>query len=180
MVDALTADNGAALSLQIHHCDMILTFGDEPLTNTVSTLCPRCFATTPRRLLLGKAVLNVQVKIEQLGDFASGAWFPNLVQCSQNVLAETTIRIRNLLHRTFQGLEELTKPSPAMSASALQGNANRYVRSSRARGQQLNKHVPYSLRLVLSSIANQSVRTFESPGSFHFHFPVVICTRPDN
>jgi hypothetical protein len=33
---------------------VILTFGDEPLTNTVSTLCPRCFATTPRRLLLGK------------------------------------------------------------------------------------------------------------------------------
>src|ERR1039458_10210235 len=72
---------------------------------------------------LERAVLNVQVTIEQLGDFASGAWFPNLVQCSQNVLAETTIRIRNLLHRTFQGLEELTKPSPAMSASALQGNA---------------------------------------------------------
>src|ERR1039458_8552482 len=46
--------NHAALSRQIHHCDMILTFGDEPLTNTVSTLCPRCFATTPRRLLLGK------------------------------------------------------------------------------------------------------------------------------
>jgi hypothetical protein len=33
---------------------MILTFGDVPLTNTVSRLCPRCFATTPRRLLLGK------------------------------------------------------------------------------------------------------------------------------
>jgi hypothetical protein len=97
---------------------MILTFGDEPLTNTVSTLCPRCFATTPRRLLLGRAVLNVQVTIEQLGDFASGAWFPNLVQCSQNVLAETTIRIRNLLHRWFHRLEELTQLSPAMCASA--------------------------------------------------------------
>ena len=33
---------------------MIPTFGDEPLTNTVSMLCPRFFATTPRRLLLGK------------------------------------------------------------------------------------------------------------------------------
>ena len=33
---------------------MILTFGDELLTNTVSILCPRCFAITPRRHLLGK------------------------------------------------------------------------------------------------------------------------------
>jgi hypothetical protein len=33
---------------------MILTFEDEFLTNTVSMLCPRCFATTPRRHLLGK------------------------------------------------------------------------------------------------------------------------------
>jgi hypothetical protein len=33
---------------------VIPTFGDEPLTNTVSTLCPRCFATTPRHLLLEK------------------------------------------------------------------------------------------------------------------------------
>jgi hypothetical protein len=57
--------------------------------------------------------------IEQLGDFASGAWFPNLVQGSQNVLAETTTRIRNLLHRWFHRLEELTKPIPAMSASAV-------------------------------------------------------------
>jgi hypothetical protein len=40
----------------------------------------------------------VQVTIEQLGDFASGAWFPNLVQRSQNMLAETTTGIRNLLH----------------------------------------------------------------------------------
>jgi len=52
-----------------------------------------------------------------------------------------------------------------MSASA-GGNANQYGRSSRARGQQLSKHVPYCLRLVLSSFANQSVRTLESPGSF--------------
>ena len=33
---------------------MILTFADGPLTNTVSRLCLRFFATTPRRLLLGK------------------------------------------------------------------------------------------------------------------------------
>lgn len=26
--------------------EMILPFGDEPLSDTVSTLCPRCFATT--------------------------------------------------------------------------------------------------------------------------------------
>jgi len=42
---------------------MILTFGDELLTNTVSMLCPRCFATTPRRLFLGKAVLKVEVRL---------------------------------------------------------------------------------------------------------------------
>jgi len=30
------------------------TFGDESLTNTVSTLCPRYFATTLPRLWLGK------------------------------------------------------------------------------------------------------------------------------
>src|ERR1700688_14964 len=53
-------------------------------------------------------------------------------------------------------------------------------RSTRPRGQQRNKHVPYYLRLVLSSFANQSVRTLESLGSLYFHFPVVICTRPDN
>jgi hypothetical protein len=33
----------------------ILTSGDERLTSTVSTVCPRHFATTPRRLLLEKA-----------------------------------------------------------------------------------------------------------------------------
>ena len=43
--------------------------------------------------------MEVQVTIEQLRDFAGGAWFPNLVQRAQNVLAETTTRIRNLLHR---------------------------------------------------------------------------------
>ena len=36
---------------------VILTFGDEPLTNRVSTLCPQCFATSLRRLLLGKGDL---------------------------------------------------------------------------------------------------------------------------
>jgi hypothetical protein len=46
--------------------------------------------------------------IEQLGDFSSGAWFPNLVQSSQNVLVERTTQIRNLLHRWFHRLEELT------------------------------------------------------------------------
>jgi len=67
---------------------------------------------------LERAVLKVEVAIEQLGDFASSAWFPNLVQRSQNVLAKTTIRIRNLLHRWFHHLEELTQPNPAMSAPA--------------------------------------------------------------
>jgi hypothetical protein len=67
---------------------------------------------------LERAILTVQVTIEQLGDFASGAWFPNLVQRSHNVLAETTIRIRNLLHRWFHRLEELTQLSPAIFASA--------------------------------------------------------------
>ena len=33
---------------------MILTFGDKLLTNTVSILFPRRFATTPRRHLFGK------------------------------------------------------------------------------------------------------------------------------
>jgi NADH-quinone oxidoreductase subunit J len=48
---------------------------------------------------LKRAVIEVEVTIEQLRDFAGGAWFPNLVQRSQNVLAETTTRIRDLLHR---------------------------------------------------------------------------------
>ena len=50
--------------------------------------------------------------IEQLGDFAGGARFPNLAQRSQNMLAEMTTRI--LLHRrrksfqatTLRGFEE--------------------------------------------------------------------------
>jgi hypothetical protein len=33
---------------------MNLTFGDEPLTNTVSMLCPRSFAATPRCPVLEK------------------------------------------------------------------------------------------------------------------------------
>jgi hypothetical protein len=68
---------------------MILTFEDELWTNRASMLCPRCFATTPRR-------------------------------CSQNVLPETTTRIRNPLHlrRWFHRLEELTHLTPAVSASA--------------------------------------------------------------
>ena len=125
-----------------------------------------------------RAVLKVQVTIEQLGDFASGAWFPNLVQRSQNVLAETTTQIRNLLHRWFHHLKELTKLNCAMSVPA-RGQRERGM-SPRARRQQLDKHVPYCLRPVLSSFANQSVPTLESLGSLHFHFPVVISTRPDN
>jgi len=50
-------------------------------------------------ICLERAVPKVQVTIEQLGDFAGGAWFPNLVQRSQNVLPETTTRIWSLLHR---------------------------------------------------------------------------------
>jgi hypothetical protein len=42
-------------SMAARYSRMILTFGDERLTSTVSTVCPRHFATTPRRLLLGKA-----------------------------------------------------------------------------------------------------------------------------
>ena len=51
---------------------------------------------------------------------SSAAWFPNLVQCSQNVLPEATTRIRNPLHlhRWFHRLEELTHLTPAVSASA--------------------------------------------------------------
>src|ERR1019366_3382672 len=52
--------------------------------------------------------------------------------------------------------------------------------SSRTRRQQLREHVSYCLRVVLSSFANQSVRTLESPRSFHLHFPVIICTRSYN
>jgi hypothetical protein len=36
--------------------------------------------------------------IEQFGDFDGGAWFLDFVQRSRNVLAETTIRVRGLLH----------------------------------------------------------------------------------
>jgi hypothetical protein len=71
-------------------------------------------------------------------------------------------------------------PRWAKDSSAAAANANEYGRSPRARGQQLSKHVPYCLRPVLSSLANQSVRTLESLGALHFHFPVVICTRPNN
>src|SRR5271163_179258 len=63
-----------------------------------------------------------------------------------------------------------------MSASAV-GQRNQHGRSSRARGQQLNKHVPYCLGVVLSGGAKQSVRTLECLRSLHYHFPVVICTR---
>src|ERR1019366_5393014 len=81
--------------------------------------CQRCVLGVSQPLrnvfCLERAVLEVQVTIEQLGDFASSAWFPNLVQRSQNVLAETTTRIRNLLHRWFHRLEELTQLTPAMS-----------------------------------------------------------------
>ena len=57
---------------------------------------------------LERALFEVQLTIEQFCDFFRSAWFPNLVQRSQDVLAETTSRIRNLLHRWFQRPEELT------------------------------------------------------------------------
>jgi hypothetical protein len=56
---------------------------------------------------LERAILKIQVTIEQFGDFDSSAWFPDLVQRSQNMIVETTIRIGNLLHRRFHRLEEL-------------------------------------------------------------------------
>jgi hypothetical protein len=48
---------------------------------------------------LERSVPWVEITIEQIGNFVSGARFPDLVQRPQNVLAETTTRIRNLLHR---------------------------------------------------------------------------------
>jgi hypothetical protein len=71
--------------------------------------------------------------IEQLGDFGRGAWFPNLVQRSQNVLAEMTTRI--LLHRrrksfqatTLRGFEEDNRKGKgcdigyALAASSCEG-----------------------------------------------------------
>jgi hypothetical protein len=81
---------------------MILTFEDELLTNTVSMLCPRCFATTPRQI--SPAVLGFLI----------------FVQCSQNVLLERRrLEFRNLLHLRcwFHRLEELTHLTPAVSAS---------------------------------------------------------------
>jgi hypothetical protein len=38
----------------------------------------------------------VKVTIEQLSDFAGGAWFPNFVQRSRNMLAQMTIRVWGL------------------------------------------------------------------------------------
>jgi hypothetical protein len=63
---------------------MILTFGDDFLTNRVSTLCPLCFVLCVSQPLcdvfcLQRAVPWVQVTIEQIGNFVSGAWFPDLV-----------------------------------------------------------------------------------------------------
>src|ERR1700687_5067859 len=81
---------------------MILTFEDELLTNTVSMLCPRCFATAPRQI--SPAVLGFLI----------------FVQCSQNVLLERRrLEFRNLLHLRcwFHRLEELTHLTPAVSAS---------------------------------------------------------------
>jgi hypothetical protein len=55
---------------------------------------------------LERAIPEIQIAIEQVGDFASGAWFPNLVQCSHNALAESTTRIWNFLHRSIHRPEE--------------------------------------------------------------------------
>jgi len=76
------------------------------------------------------------------------------------------LQIRNLLHRWFHHLKELTKLNCAMSVPA-RGQRERGM-SPRARRQQLDKHVPYCLRPVLSSFANQSVRTLESLGPSTF------------
>ena len=51
---ALVSDADANVNESLFSTGMILTFEDELLTNTVSMLCPRCIATTPRRHLLGK------------------------------------------------------------------------------------------------------------------------------
>jgi len=55
---------------------------------------------------LERALLEVELTIEQFCDFFGSAWFPNLVQSSQSVLAETTSRIRDFLHRWFHRPEE--------------------------------------------------------------------------
>jgi hypothetical protein len=58
-----------------------------------------------------------QVTIEQLGDFARGAWFPNFVQRSRDMLAETTTRIRNLLHWRRRILQEAAIHIPTFDLS---------------------------------------------------------------
>jgi hypothetical protein len=76
-----------------------------------------------------------QVTIEQFGDFAGGAWFLDFVQRSRNVFAETTIRVRGLLHRgrrisqvtTIAGLKADTRNGKgcdigyALAASSCEG-----------------------------------------------------------
>jgi hypothetical protein len=84
---------------------------------------------------LERAVPVLEVTVEQFGDFAGGAWFLNFVQRSRNVIAETTIRVRSLLHwgriifeaTAIRGLEEDTRNGKgcdigyALAASSCEG-----------------------------------------------------------
>ncbi len=46
--------------------------------------------------------------------------------------------------------------------------------------QELNDQVSYCRGFVLSGGADRGVRALEVRWSFDFHYPVVICMRPDN
>jgi hypothetical protein len=85
---------------------MIPTSGDEPLTNTLVNAASSLFRNHSSTSSSWKGGPRAPGQIEQPGDFAGGAWFPNLVQGSQNVLAEMTPRI--LLHRRRKSFQTTT------------------------------------------------------------------------
>lgn len=58
-----------------------------------------------------------KVTIEQLGNFFSRAWFPNLVQCSKDMVFEAMVRVSNLTHFRLSDLKmNLPKADHSVSA----------------------------------------------------------------
>src|SRR6266404_9380455 len=64
-------------------------------------------ALQPRRNFSGpkRPISGTKVAIEQLRNFFSRAWLPNLVQRSKHVVIEAAVRVWNLTHFRLSGLK---------------------------------------------------------------------------
>ncbi|HTW57708.1 MAG TPA: hypothetical protein VMD99_06255 [Terriglobales bacterium] len=124
---------------------------------------------------LKRLISGAEVAIEQLCDFFRRGRLFDLVQGSQDMLVETVVRIWNLAHSRFSGLNAgLLKGAHFAFGLVLQNKSS----GSRGTGRyQLENQSTNCLRLMLPGSTRQSIRPFKAVQPFHSELPILAGSR---